>query len=315
MINPSIKYPDSLLKFLQKEELEIIKKLFNVKDLSIINIERELSKSLLPVNGLLQKQLTYNQVLDKLIKKKNLNIDSTDTIQQKEEKILLYKFKKFVDNLSPEEKEKFETEIQKYAKENGIGKDQVLSVGAISTLAIANLSGFGLYLMASTIVGGLTSILGITLPFVFYTSMSSVLSIITGPIGWTVGLGYIAYTFRNDNFESASSKIINYTTGVKNIVIGNVDHTMLAVSFITSCRIILKEENIKRRESFEKNKQNLNNQVKDLKSNNLDLIKQIEESKNILDRNKTEIENLEEKSFELEVEIRKINNFINQTSK
>jgi hypothetical protein len=315
MINPSIKYPDSLLKFLQKEELEIIKKLFNVKDLSIINIERELSKSLLPVNGLLQKQLTYNQVLDKLIRKKNLIIDSTDTIQQKEEKILLYKFKKFVDNLSPEEKEKFETEIQKYTKENGISKDQALSVGAISTLTIANLSGFGLYLMASTIVGGLTSILGITLPFVFYTSMSSVLSIITGPVGWTVGLGYIAYTFRNDNFESASSKIMNYTAGVKNTVIGNVDHTMLAVSFITSSRIILKEENIKRRESFEKNKQNLNNKVKDLKSNNLDLIKQIEESKNILARNKTEIENLEEKSFELEVEIRKINNFINQTSK
>lgn len=315
MINPSIKYPDSLLKFLQKEELEIISKLFNVKDLSIINIEKELSKSLLPVNGLLQKQLTYNQVLDKLIKKKNLIIDSTDSIQQKEEKILLYKFKKFVDNLSPEEKEKFEAEIQKYTKENGISKDQVLSVRAISTLTIANLSGFGLYLMASTIVGGLTSILGITLPFVFYTSMSSVLSIITGPIGWTVGLGYIAYTFRNDNFESASSKIINYTTGVKNTVIGNVDHTMLAVSFITSCRIILKEENLKRRESFEKNNQNLNNQVKELKSNNHNLIKQIEESNNILVKNKIEIENLEEKSFELEVEIRKINNFINQTSK
>ncbi|CAN5124591.1 hypothetical protein BH23BAC2_BH23BAC2_24060 [soil metagenome] len=315
MINPSIKYPDSLLKFLQKEELEIIKKLFNVKDLSTINSEKELSKSLLPVNGILQKQLTYNQVLDKLIKKKNLIVDSSDTIQQKEEKILLYKFKKFVDNLSPEEKEKFESEIQKYTKQNGISKDQAFSVGAISTLTIANLSGFGLYLMASTIVGGLTSILGITLPFVFYTSMSSVLSIITGPIGWTVGLGYIAYTFRNDNFESASSKIINYTTGVKNTVIGNVDHTMLAVSFITSCRIILKEENLKRKESFEKNKQNLNNQVKELKSNNLDLIKQIEESNNILAKNKIEIENLEEKSFELEVEIRKIKNFINQTLK
>lgn len=315
MINPSIKYPDSLLKFLQKEELETISKLFNVKDLSIINIEKELSKSLLPVNGLLQKQLTYNQVLDKLIKKKNLNINNADSIQQKEEKILLYKFKKFVDNLSPEEKARFEAEIQKYTKENGISKDQALSVGAISTLTIANLSGFGLYLMASTIVGGLTSILGITLPFVFYTSMSSVLSIITGPIGWTVGLGYIAYTFRNDNFESASSKIINYTTGVKNTVTGNVDHTMLAVSFITSCRIILKEENLKRKESFEKNRQNIDNQVKELKSNNLNLIRQIEESNSLLTKNKTEIENLQEKSFELEVEIRKINNFINQTSK
>lgn len=314
MINPSIKYPDSLLKFLQKEELEIISKLFNVKDLSIINIEKELSKSLLPVSGLLQKQLTYNEVLDNLIKRKSLKIDTTESIQQKEEKILLYKFKKFVDNLNPEEKKRFEDEIQKYTKENGINQDQAFSVGAISTLTIANLSGFGLYLMASTVVGGLTSILGITLPFVFYTSMSSVLSIITGPIGWTVGLGYIAYSFRNDDFESASSKIINYTTGLKNTVIGNVEHTILAVSFITSCRIILKEENLKRKKSFEKNRQNIVNQVKDLNSNNIDLIKQIKESNNILAKNKIEIDNLEEKSFELEVNIRKIDNFINQTS-
>lgn len=314
MINPSIKYPDSLLKFLQKEELEIISKLFNVKDLSIINIEKELSKSLLPVSGLLQKQLTYNEVLDNLIKRKSLKIDTTESIQQKEEKILLYKFKKFVDNLNPEEKKRFEDEIQKYTKENGINQDQAFSVGAISTLTIANLSGFGLYLMASTVVGGLTSILGITLPFVFYTSMSSVLSIITGPIGWTVGLGYIAYSFRNDDFESASSKIINYTTGLKNTVIGNVEHTILAVSFISSCRIILKEENLKRKKSFEKNRQNIVNQVKDLNSNNIDLIKQIKESNNILAKNKIEIDNLEEKSFELEVNIRKIDNFINQTS-
>lgn len=314
MINQSIKYPDSLLKFLQKEELEIISKLFNVKDLSIIDLEKELSKALLPVGGLLQKKLTYNQILDKLIRKKNLSENIKDSVQEKEEKILLYKFKKFVENLSPEEKEKFDSQIQKYTSENGISKGQVLSVGAISTLTIANLSGFGLYLMASTIVGGLTSILGITLPFVFYTSMSSVLSIITGPVGWTVGLGYIAYSFRNDNFESASNKILNYTKSVRNTVVGNVEHTMLAVSFIASCRIILKEENLKRQQSFEQSKQNLLNKAKELKSDNIELIRKIEQSNTVLEQNKLEIKSIEERSFEIEVEIRRINNFINQTS-
>jgi hypothetical protein len=313
MITTSMRYPDSLLKYLQKEELEIISKLFNVNDLDTINLEKELSNSLLPVSGFFQKQLTYNEILDKLIKKKNLITSNTDSIQQKEEKILLYKFKKFVDNLSLEEKAKFEAKIQKYTKENGINKDQILSIGLISTLTVANLSGFGLYIMASTIVGGLTSILGITLPFVFYTSMSSVLSVITGPIGWTLGLGYIVYSFRNDNLESASNKIINYTKGIKNSVIGNIEHTMLAVSFIASCRIILMEENLKRKESFKKNRDILIKQIKELKSNNLELIKIIEESNKVLNKNKIEIENLEEESFEIEMEIRKINNFINQT--
>ncbi|MDP2089478.1 MAG: hypothetical protein Q8J84_08775 [Flavobacteriaceae bacterium] len=313
MLNPSIKYPDSLLKFLRKEELEIISKLFHNTDLGLINIEKELSKSLLPANGLFQRQLTYNEILDKLIKKKNISSFSNDSIHQKEEKILLYKFKKILENLTPEEKIKFDKEVLKYSNEHGISKEQVLSINAISTLTIANLSGFGLYLMASTVVGGLTSVLGITLPFVFYTSMSSVLSIITGPVGWTVGLGYIAYSFRNDNFESASNKIYNYTKSIKNTVIGNVEHTMLAVSFIASCRIILKEENIKRKKSLEKQKTELDNQTKDLKLKNIELDKRLEELRENIAHNKIKIEEFNEKSFEIEVEIRKANNFINQT--
>ncbi len=75
--------------------------------------------------------------------------------------------------------------------------------------------------MASTVVGGLTSILGITLPFAFYTSMSTVLAVVTGPIGWTIGLGYIAYSFRNDDFDSATNKIFSYAKSIKNKVTGN----------------------------------------------------------------------------------------------
>ena len=169
--------------------------------------------------------------------------------------------------------------------------------------------------MASTVVGGLTSILGITLPFVFYTSMSTVLSVITGPIGWTVGLGYIAYSFRNDDFDSATNKIFGYAKSIKNKVTGNIEHTMLTVSFIASCRIILKEENEKRKKSLEKQNQNLVKDIQNLKSENKELSTKLEEVQDKLSKNKIKIEVLDEKSFETEVEIRKINNFITQTLK
>lgn len=315
MVNPSIKYPDSLLKFLRKEELEIISKLFNNINLSTIDIEKELSKSIQPIGGFFQKQLSYNEILDKLLKKNNIEFNTLETIQTKEERILLYKFKKFLQNLSPEEKIKFENEVLKYSKEIGISKEQAISLNTISTLTIANLSGFGLYLMASTVVGGLTSILGITLPFVFYTSMSSALSVITGPIGWSIGLGYLVYSFRNDDFGSATNKIISFANSIKNQVTGNFEHTMLTVSFLASCRIILKEENKKRKESLVKQNHTLTNDIQNLKSENILLNAKLTEIEEKIKSNKNEIEVLDEKSFEIEVEIRKIDSFMNQTLK
>lgn len=50
------------------------------------------------------------------------------------------------------------------------------------------MSGFGIYLLASTTLGTLTGVIGITLPFVVYTTMSSAIAVIIGPVGW-IGAG------------------------------------------------------------------------------------------------------------------------------
>jgi uncharacterized protein YaaW (UPF0174 family) len=59
---------------------------------------------------------------------------------------------------------------------------------AVASLSAAQLSGFGIYLGASTLVGALTSAIGVTLPFAFYTGMSSTIAVLIGPVGW-IGLG------------------------------------------------------------------------------------------------------------------------------
>ncbi len=58
-------------------------------------------------------------------------------------------------------------------------------------LTAAQLSGFGVYLLASTTLGAITGAIGITLPFAVYTAMSSAIAVIIGPVGW-IGAGLFA---------------------------------------------------------------------------------------------------------------------------
>ncbi len=51
-------------------------------------------------------------------------------------------------------------------------------------MTLAQLSGFQIYVLATTVVGALTSALGITLPFIIYTTLTRALGFVIGPIGW-----------------------------------------------------------------------------------------------------------------------------------
>ena len=55
---------------------------------------------------------------------------------------------------------------------------------ATGGLVLANLSGFGLYMAASSSLAAITGAVGLTLPFAVYTGLSSVFSVVTGPVGW-----------------------------------------------------------------------------------------------------------------------------------
>lgn len=159
-----------------------------------------------------------------------------------EELFLKNKFKAIVDNLTPEQRLKLDKQIRLVAEKEGLSSEQLNSINTVSLLTVANLSGFGMYIMASTVVGGISGVLGITLPFTFYMGMSSFLSFITGPIGWVFGLGYLAYTFRNDNIESVVEKISNQFFALKKQYTGDYDYVETVVIFITSNRLLLSKK-------------------------------------------------------------------------
>ena len=84
--------------------------------------------------------------------------------------------------MSDREKRDFDRKIVALAKENA---DSLMKVGSvIRTLTAANLSGFGVYVLATSTLGAITGAIGLTLPFAAYTGLSSVISTDLDPVGW-----------------------------------------------------------------------------------------------------------------------------------
>lgn len=100
------------------------------------------------------------------------------------------------ERMTPEQRQAMEEQWRKTAQEFGkIGS--VLTSGSIfAALTAAQLSGFGIYLLASTSLYAITGMIGLTLPFAVYTTMSSAIAVIIGPVGW-IGAGLLALWMLN----------------------------------------------------------------------------------------------------------------------
>jgi uncharacterized protein YaaW (UPF0174 family) len=109
---------------------------------------------------------------------------------------------------------------------NGIvqEKDFTGELITASSLTLAKLSGFQVYLLATTTLGAMTGMLGITLPFVVYTTLTSTIAIALSPVGWlalgawtilrldepdwsrlTAGIIYVSYLRRKLEYDSSNS--------------------------------------------------------------------------------------------------------------
>jgi len=129
---------------------------------------------------------TYEELLNGACKKTNSYVESTST------KLLeLYLVEtlmiKAMFSMNPSDRHKTlnETfnpeEISKQTKIKGLHSGPLSALG---TLALANASGFGIYLAATTTLGFMTHAIGITLPFAVYTGLTSTIAFIIGPVGW-----------------------------------------------------------------------------------------------------------------------------------
>ena len=93
---------------------------------------------------------------------------------------------KILAKASPDERKAILAELTKSQATPSTGL-----VTATGGLLLANLSGFGLYIAASSSLAAITGAVGLTLPFAVYSGMSSVLAAVTGPAGW-IALALVA---------------------------------------------------------------------------------------------------------------------------
>ncbi len=106
--------------------------------------------------------------------------DKTASAAELEKQAVGAAIEKMLAKASPEERKALLTELAK-------GQPTTSATGLMTAtggLVLANLSGFGLYMAASSSLAAITGAVGLTLPFAVYTGLSSVLSVVTGPVGW-----------------------------------------------------------------------------------------------------------------------------------
>ena len=121
-----------------------------------------------------------------------------------EKRIIEAMIAKALTSAKPEEREKLLARL---------GGSSVAGVGATAgALAVANLSGFALYTTASTLLGAVTSAVGVALAFGVYTAMSSGLAVITGPFGWLLLGGFAAVKIGGVNYKKTIPAVLAVAT-------------------------------------------------------------------------------------------------------
>ena len=75
-------------------------------------------------------------------------------------------------------------------------------------LGLAQAAGFSLYTSSASALAFLTSSAGITLPFAAYSGLSSVLAVVTGPLGWLAAGGLLAWKLTSTNWKKLTPAVV-----------------------------------------------------------------------------------------------------------
>lgn len=150
-------------------------------------------------------ETSYRDILSKVAEKLEIKVDKKDTEVKLQEKITQKTFSDIISNLSDEQKKELEKKLLKEAESLGI---DVGSSSIFTLLTAGSLAGFAPYLLVTTTVGFLTSIIGVTLPFGIYTALTSGLSYILGPVGWIGASIFAISRYRKMNMKKLVPAIV-----------------------------------------------------------------------------------------------------------
>jgi uncharacterized protein YaaW (UPF0174 family) len=137
----------------------------------------------------------YEDMAGETAKGLDVAVSKTDTVEDVERKIIEAVLERIRRDLGDEKLRQLADSMAATDIPGLKGEDfrsVLLTGGAIGG---AQLSGFGVYMAATTALSAISGALGITLPFALYAGVSSAISVLIGPVGW-IGLGgAVVYKF------------------------------------------------------------------------------------------------------------------------
>lgn len=131
---------------------------------------------------------SYREIVAQAADKLDVWYPRYETSAEIEVRIARKVFETVWEKMTPAQRQQMEEELKKTAQKFDKGGGLIGSASMFGALTAAQLSGFGVYLLASTSLGAVTATLGVTLPFAVYTTMSSTIAVLIGPVGW-IGAG------------------------------------------------------------------------------------------------------------------------------
>ena len=130
----------------------------------------------------------YNEIVRDLAKKMGVASDA-DRLEQVERSLIVKIWNDAVAKLTPSQVEELKGRAKQIAET--YGKSLGGEMTGFAALTAAQMSGFGVYMLGSTVLGAINGALGLGLGFGAFTGLSSLISTVIGPIGWAA-LGLFA---------------------------------------------------------------------------------------------------------------------------
>ena len=128
------------------------------------------------------KKKDYRDILCDLANLLGVVADPHMSSAQLESAIVQKTWADTLNKLTPEKRATLVTQVEQEAAK--YGKSLKSNAAGFAGLAAAQMSGFGVYMLGSTLLGAINSALGLGLGFGAFTGLSSAISLVIGPIGW-----------------------------------------------------------------------------------------------------------------------------------
>jgi hypothetical protein len=194
-VQPSI---EEILRFATEEERQTLANVLDSWSSSPDALTRTLQKRSLNIFQRLGRSTrTYEEILVRVAREHGIRRRLFETHEDLERRLIRYVFGRVLSGMNPGQREIYIREMRSRPH----GRNLIPHTAGASGIVLAQASGFGIYQMASTVVGALTAAAGLKLPFLAYMAMSKAISVAIGPIGW-MGLGVgVLHTMTKPNYD------------------------------------------------------------------------------------------------------------------